>query len=64
MPDRELLWNAVELCERRKDSQVAREYNVALPRELDAEGQCRLITAWVQERFVGRTENSPHDLRR
>jgi hypothetical protein len=52
--DREMLWNAVELRERRKDSQVAREYNVALPRELDAEGQRRLVVAWVQERFVGR----------
>src|SRR5690242_11639656 len=34
MSDREKLWNAVERGEKRKDAQLAREFNVALPREL------------------------------
>ncbi|MDP9352701.1 MAG: MobA/MobL family protein [Chloroflexota bacterium] len=33
--DRQDLWNRVEASERRCDSQVARELNVALPEELD-----------------------------
>src|SRR3954466_2337573 len=37
--DREQLWNAVEESELRKDAQLAREVEFALPRELDqAEG--------------------------
>lgn len=32
--DRELLWNAAEAAERRKDSRVAREYQIGLPHEL------------------------------
>jgi ATP-dependent exoDNAse (exonuclease V) alpha subunit len=52
--DHEKLWNAVEAREKRKDSQVAREYNVALPLELNGEAQRRLVAAWVQERFVDR----------
>ena len=34
MADREKLWNAVEANEKRKDAQLAREFNFALPREL------------------------------
>lgn len=33
-PNREQLWNMAELAEKRKDSCVAREYEVALPHEL------------------------------
>lgn len=32
--DREILWNLAEHAERRRDAKVAREYQVALPREL------------------------------
>lgn len=32
--DREVLWNAVEAREKRKDAQLAREVEVSLPREL------------------------------
>jgi MobA/MobL family len=35
--DREKLWNAAELAEKRKDACVAREYEVALPCELSPE---------------------------
>src|SRR4051812_30673614 len=36
--DRERLWNAVQRCESRRDAQLAREVNFALPHELsDAE---------------------------
>ena len=34
LADRELLWNEVEASERRKDAQLAREIELALPREL------------------------------
>lgn len=33
--DRSALWNAVEAAEKRKDAKVAREYELALPHELD-----------------------------
>lgn len=50
--DRERLWNEVESAEKRKDSQLAREINVALPKELSYEGQIELITDYVQKEFV------------
>ena len=34
MADREKLWNTVETVEKRKDAQLAREFQIALPREL------------------------------
>ena len=48
------LWNAVEASEHRKDSQVAREINVALPVELDSDRQDRLVRSYVREQFVDR----------
>jgi len=50
--DRERLWNEVEKVEVRKNSQLAREINVALPIELSAERQKELIRDFVQEQFV------------
>jgi hypothetical protein len=35
MADREKLWNAVEFAEKRKDAQLAREFNFALPQGID-----------------------------
>ena len=32
---REVLWNAVESSERRKDARLSREFDIALPVELD-----------------------------
>lgn len=50
--DRPALWNAVEAAERRKDAQVAREVQLALPRELDAEAQVALVRTFVRDEFV------------
>jgi hypothetical protein len=40
--DREKLWNAVEAAELRKDAQLAREIEFAIPRELDQTEGIRL----------------------
>jgi len=50
--DRETLWNAVEANEKAKDSQLAREFIVALPVELDADVQVELLTSFIQNVFV------------
>ena len=52
--DREKLWNAGEDAEKRKDSQVAREVRVALPRELDPEQRRELVREFVKAEFAGR----------
>lgn len=52
--DRNRLWNEVEKIERNKNSQLAREINVALPNEISPENQRELIQNYVQEQFVDR----------
>lgn len=52
--ERNRLWNEVEKIERNKNSQLAREINVALPNELSPENQKELIQNYVQEQFVDR----------
>lgn len=52
--DPESLWNAVELSERAQNSQLAREFNLALPRELSREQNIELAREYVREQFVGR----------
>ena len=52
MGDREKLWNAVETAETRKDAQLSREINVALPKELNAEQNWNLLKDFVQKEFV------------
>ena len=52
--NRERLWNTVEAVERRKDSQLAREFNIALPVELNKEQMKDLAQGYVQEQFVNR----------
>jgi Ti-type conjugative transfer relaxase TraA len=52
--DREQLWNAVESAEVRKDAQLAREVEFALPRELDQAEGIRLAKEFVQREFVDR----------
>ena len=54
MRDRDRLWNAVEAVERRKDAQLAREIEVALPRELDRSARLELVRGFVGREFVGR----------
>ncbi len=50
--DRGQLWNSVEAHERRKDAQLARELEVALPQELDLDQQRELLRGWVSREFV------------
>ena len=50
--DREKLWNAVEAAEKKKDSRLAREIIVALPRELGAEDWKAILTEYIQDFFV------------
>jgi ATP-dependent exoDNAse (exonuclease V) alpha subunit len=52
--DRAALWNAVELAETRKNSQVAREIRVALPAELNREQRIELVRDFCQRSFVDR----------
>ncbi|MBB5712786.1 MobQ family relaxase [Sphingomonas xinjiangensis] len=52
--DRAALWNAVEAGERRKDAQLAREVQLALPRELNADRQIALLRGFVRSEFVAR----------
>jgi Ti-type conjugative transfer relaxase TraA len=54
LADRATLWNAVEAGERRKDAQLAREIEFALPEELSDAENIELARAYVQERFVER----------
>ncbi|MBO2714509.1 MobA/MobL family protein [Lactiplantibacillus plantarum] len=50
--DREELWNAVQSKESRRNSQLAREVEVALPAELDRDTQVKLVHDYVQQNFV------------
>ena len=52
--DRERLWNEVEAVEIRKDAQLAREVEFALPRELDQAEGIRLAHEFVKAEFVDR----------
>ena len=44
--DRSILWNSVEQIEKARDSQLAREIEAALPRELSREQQLALVRAY------------------
>ncbi|MCH4560470.1 Ti-type conjugative transfer relaxase TraA [Mesorhizobium jarvisii] len=52
--DRERLWNDVEAFEVRKDAQLAREVEFALPRELSQAQGVELARDFVQAEFVSR----------
>lgn len=52
--DRNSLWNAAEQAERRKDAQLAREIEVALPHELTDEQRAWLVKDFAREAFVRR----------
>lgn len=68
--DPEELWNAAEAAEKRKNSTVAREYEIALPRELPREVQekmAREIARHISEKYgiaaqgsIHRTDGNPH----
>jgi ATP-dependent exoDNAse (exonuclease V) alpha subunit len=65
--DRSALWNAAEAAERRKDAKVAREYELALPSELDAGQRRDLVRAFaenIRDRYgvaVDAAIHAPHD---
>lgn len=50
--DREKLWNAVEAAEKRKDAQLAREVEFAIPRELSQEQGVELARQFAETEFV------------
>ncbi|MCI3077850.1 MobA/MobL family protein, partial [Escherichia coli] len=43
--DRSVLWNAVEKAEQRRDSQLAREIELAIPREISRDAARRAAEA-------------------
>ncbi len=47
--DRSALWNAAEFAEKRKDARVAREFEIALPHELSAEGRLEAARTFAQD---------------
>lgn len=50
--DRTTLWNAVEKIEKNKNSQLAREIEIALPKELNSEQQIELARDYCRKFFV------------
>ena len=50
--DPERLWNTVEAGEKRKDAQLAREFILAVPRELSADAQFQTAVDWAQKELV------------
>ncbi|HEL0635400.1 TPA: MobA/MobL family protein [Streptococcus equi subsp. zooepidemicus] len=51
---RSFLWNSVELNERANNAQLARNFIIALPKELSVEENKKLITEFIQENFVSK----------
>lgn len=54
MADRAALWNAVEVIEKRKDAQLARDFVISLPHELNHEQRVALTRQFVREQFCAR----------
>lgn len=54
MGDSEKLWNFVEAQESRRDSQLAREFQLALPHELSRREQVQLMKRFAVREFVSR----------
>ena len=52
--DREQLWNHVERMEKRRDAQLAREINMALPHELTDNQRLDLVREFVRQEFTSR----------
>ena len=52
--DRGCLWNEVEASERQRNAQLARDIEIALPRELSQAEAVRLARDFVREQFVSR----------
>ena len=52
--ERSYLWNSVELNEKANNAQLARNFIIALPKELSFEENKKLITDFIQENFVSK----------
>ena len=52
--DRSKLWNTVDQVEKRKDAQLARDIEIALPVELDKTAQVELLRDFVRREFVSK----------
>ena len=50
--DRSTLWNSVEMVEKTRDAQLAREIEISLPVELNREEQLRLARSFISDTFV------------
>jgi MobA/MobL family len=50
--ERAQLWNHVEAFERRRDAQLARSFDIALPHELSLEQNRYALQDWVRENFT------------
>ena len=50
--DREALWNMVDVGERRKDAQTAREIRIMIPRELEPATRIALVRDFIKTNFV------------
>jgi len=50
--NRSVLWNEVERIEKRKDAQLCREVELAIPRELNNEQKIKLVQDYAQANFV------------
>ena len=50
--DRNTLWNSVEMVEKTRDAQLAREIEISLPVELNREEQLRLARSFISDTFV------------
>lgn len=54
LTDRAILWNEVEAGEKRKDAQLAREVEFAIPREMNQAQGVQLARDFVENQFVKR----------
>ena len=52
--DRETLWNSAENCEKQWNSQLARRFVLALPREVPMEMYPQMIRDYCEEYFVSK----------
>lgn len=52
--DRNRLWNEVEKAEKRKDAQLCREINLALPKEFSPKLQEQLLRSYCEREFVAK----------
>lgn len=51
---RSVLWNEVERIEKRKDAQLCREVELALPRELSNDQKIKLVQDYTKDNFVAK----------